>query len=387
MGPSSLSNKINFLPSAPQPVPPEISEKERDYFEEVVTTDLFPEQVERILDVEKIYPLENSVLAIHWHQEHIPLDLALQRIDKTFPNARNRLIIPTQHNMITEVDGYSGVEVDCLSRGFNQKVQLLLHFKSSSVEKAHTLKKMLAHTFKYRSSQLFEFIRTLDDPIEERIEKAARETGASSSLIDFVRAYIAKIRIMLEEDFDRIPKLSIKNKLLRNYFDCLRADYDDVLIDRVQNFLTAVKKTVKADFPLQYFYRTSEIIEEARSVGAGIVIPHPEQFWPVLLADYDVDGIEVWNPQSRRYTDFLISIINKKNRETRYKSRHLLVFMGDDTHLGEKVKERWQQNPEKAAREIGVQPSWEDLDIQKNLIRGNFSKKSVIEEYKSRLSG
>ncbi|MCG8333166.1 MAG: hypothetical protein MJE63_01520 [Proteobacteria bacterium] len=383
---SSLSNKINFLPNAPQPVPEEITEKDRLYFNQVITTDLNAEQIERILQVKESYPLETSVVGIHWHPEHIPIDLITKRISKMFPNKQNELVIPTQHNVITDLNGYSGVEVDCYSQGFNQKVQLLLHFESSKVEDAHTLKKMLAHTFKYRSSQLFEFIKTIDSPVEERLLSAAAETGANSTLVDFVRAYVSKIKKLLEDDFENVPKASIKNKLLRNFFDCLRADHDEVLIDRAQNFLTAVKKTVKESFPLQYFYRTSEIIEEARSIGAGIVIPHPEQFWPVLLADYDVDGIEVWNPQSQRYTDFLVSIINKKNRESQYQKRKLLVFMGDDTHFGEKIKDPSQQNPDKANREVGVQPSWDDLSIQKNLIKGNFSKEQVIEDYKSRLA-
>ncbi len=45
-----------------------------------------------------------------------------------------------------------------------------------------------------------------------------------------------------------------------------------------------------------------------------MVIPHPEQFWPILLADYDVDGYEVWNPQSREYTDFLIRALDNQNK-------------------------------------------------------------------------
>lgn len=384
---SSLSSKINFLPTAPPPVPEEITESDRDYFNQVVTTELTQQQIDQILQADSCYPLEKSVIAIHWHPEHIPMELILKRIDTIFPNRKRQLIIPTQHNIITDLDGYSGVEVDCYSGGFNQKVQLLLHFESANIEKAHTLRKMLAHTFKYRSSQLFAFIDAIVSPHAEKLEGAARETGSNQALIDFVTAYVRKIKKMLEDDYDEISQFSVKNKVLRNFFDCLRREYDDLLIDRAQNFLTAVKKAVKADFPLQYFYRTSEIIEEARSVGAGIVIPHPEQFWPILLADYDVDGIEVWNPQSQRYTNFLISIINQKNQERSRNRRELLVFMGDDTHFGEKIKPLDQQKSEKARREVGVQPSWEDLDIQKSLIRGNFSKEGVITEYRSRLAG
>ena len=177
----------------------------------------------------------------------------------------------------------------------------------------------------------------------------------------------------------------IKNKILRNFLDGLRDRYDDALIDRAQTLLHAVKVQVKAEFPLQYFYRTSEVIEEARALGAGIVIPHPEQFWPILLADYDVDGIEVWNPQSRKYTEFLISVINQKNRCGGFSKRNLLIFMGDDTHMAEKTRAPEVQDQEKAGREIGYQPAWDDFSILKALIRAGASRRNVIQEYEARL--
>jgi len=150
-----------------------------------------------------------------------------------------------------------------------------------------------------------------------------------------------------------IPPASIKNKLLRNYFDELCAELDVSLVLRIQIFLRALKEIVKSHFSLKFFYRTSEIIEEARALGAGIVIPHPEQFWPILLADYDVDGYEIWNPQSREYTEFLISVLERKN-QGRKPGRRLLAFMGDDTHFGEKLKSPEAGSREKAEREIGV---------------------------------
>ncbi len=56
---------------------------------------------------------------------------------------------------------YAGVEVDCCSTGFNQKVQLLLHFQTDRLQDAGMLPTLVAHTFKYRSSQLFEFIHSI----------------------------------------------------------------------------------------------------------------------------------------------------------------------------------------------------------------------------------
>ncbi len=375
------------IPLVPKTIPEEITEEDRQAFFEVVSIDLNDDQRARILNAEKAYPGQKTVLAVHWHPEHVPMPLIRQRIDTMFPGREQELIIPTQHNELMEYDDYSGVEVDCYSSGFNQKVQLLLHFEKSRTADAGVLKGMLEHTFRYRSSQLFDFIRTITRPDEDRISLAARQTGASDAVICFVQVYVRKIEKMLEENLSNISPRSVKNKILRNFFDRLRPAYGDGLIDRSQTFLTEIKRLVKLDFPTQYFFRTSEIIEEARALNAGIVIPHPEQFWPVLLAEYDVDGIEVWNPQSHRYTDFLVSVLNEKNRQVRSGRRPLLVFMGDYTHMGEKTRRPEDQNPEKGSREIGFQPAWDDLNIGKTLIKSGWSRESVIAEYKARLAG
>jgi len=130
----------------------------------------------------------------------------------------------------------------------------------------------------------------------------------------------------------------------------------------------------------------NEIIEEARGLDGGVIVPHPEQFWPVLLADYDVDGYEVWNPQSREFTEFLIQTVIRKNKAGQG-GRRLLVMMGDDTHLSEKILDPEQQDPDKAAREIGHQPPWDDKAVRKILNMGDFDKRKVIDEYQSRLAG
>lgn len=375
------------LSLVPDDLSEDITEEDRIRFFKVVSTDLGAEQVQTIISPPQSYPREKSVLAVHWHPEFIPLELASQRIDALFPNREDELIIPTQHNVLMSYRGYTGAEVDCYSRGFNQKVQLLVHFEDSRVEDAPVFRSILAHTFKYRSSQLFDFIHTITKPKDERIKMAARETGADGGVIRFVQINVRKIERLLEQHGDEIPIDSIKNKLLRNFFDTLRDSYGDGLIDRVQTYLRAVKMIVKAHFPFKYFYPTSDVIAEARSIGGGIVIPHPEQFWPILLADYDVDGYEIWNPESRRYTEFLISVLHEKNKQRRGGRLELLLFMGDDTHLGEKVKDPAHQNKVKASREIGVQPAWDDLMIKKKLIVANMDKNRVIREYRNRLAG
>ncbi|WP_320172360.1 hypothetical protein [Maridesulfovibrio sp.] len=380
---------MNATNNCPQPikVTPEITDDDRTRFHDVISTDLADWQVEQVVTPSKIYPRQEKLLALHWHPEFVPMDLITRRVNAMFPNVTDKMMIPTQHNILMSYGDYTGVEVDCYASGFNQKVQLLLHFENERVREADVLKSMLAHTFKYRSSQLFEYMDAITKPDEEKVGLAARSTGADDELVEMVRVYVTKIQTMLDEEWSDVPKESIKNKLLKNYFDAMRPIYGDNTINRVQAYLKAIKQLVKSNFSLKYFYRATEVIEEARSLGGCVVIPHPEEFWPILLAKYDVDGIEVWNPQSQRYTDFLISVVDQQNTARPSGSRKRLIFMGDDCHMSEKTKRPETQDPVKAAREIGLQPAWDDLNIRKKLIIAGIDRQSVITEYRERLAG
>lgn len=367
-------------------IPREVTSWDEETYAQITSVDLTAEQEGRVSEPTETYPKQKNVLAVHWHPEFVPLPLIHARVDALFPNRESELIIPTQHNELMTWDGYSGVEIDCYSSGFNLKVQLLTHFAAEKVAEATVLKSMLDHTFKYRSSQLFEFIDSVLDPVyDDRVQRAAAKTGATQDLVEFVRIYVSKIKALIDRNEATTPPAMLKNKILRNYFNALRDKYDGTLIDHAQVFLQRVKKIVKEGFSLAYFYRTEEIIEEVRSLGGGIVIPHPEQFWPILLADYDIDGIEVWNPQSQQYTEFLINAVNQQNRSYR-RDKPLLIFMGDDTHFGEKVIEPRHQDPDKARRELGVQPAWDDLMIRKSLIVAKTDRQSLIAAYKERLA-
>ncbi|MBF0508987.1 MAG: hypothetical protein HQK57_08685 [Deltaproteobacteria bacterium] len=368
-------------------LPDEVSEADERNFLGLISTELTPKQREEIVIPPVVFPEQQNVLAVHWHPEHVPLDLIARRIDATFPNKTDELIIPTQHNVLMRYNEWFGVEVDCYSTGFNQKVQLLLHFHHSKEEKAGVLKSMLTYTFKYRSQQLFDYIETIVKPHRDRLEQAARITGTDEKVIDLVINYVKHLVQLLERHRAAVSPEMLKNKLLRDFFDTLRPQYGHGTINRAQAFLRAVKEIVKADFPLQYFFRTSEIIEEARCLGCGILVPHPEQFWPILLAEYDLDGYEVWNPQSRKYTEFLISVVDRSNRRQGPSRRKMLLFMGDDTHLGEKLKDPSAQYPDKACREIGVHPAWDDLSIRKKMISAAMDRRQVIIEYRDRLLG
>lgn len=348
---------------------------------------LTPEQVQRILSPELRFPRQRHVLAVHWHPEQVPMDLASARIAAMFPGRRDELIIPTQHNQLLALGEYAGVEVDCYSRGFNRKVQILLHMRAERLPQAGVLANMLRHTFTYRSSQLFEYLDYLcDQKCEDSRQRAADKAGSDEEVVAFAAIQAEKLKALLDKNATAVAEDAIKNKLVRNYLDALREFYDDHFINKVQVYVKAVKEEVKDNFSLGYFYRTSEVIEEARAVGAGVVIPHPEQFWPILLAEYDIDGIEVWNPQSRQYTEFLINVVNRLNKDGLRHGRKQLVFMGDDCHLSEKLKIPKEQDPEKAVREVGLQPAWDDLAISKSLIVAGVDRKTVMDEYRARLA-
>ena len=372
--------------SFPAQAAEEITQEDQDRFFQVVSTKLEQWQIDQVISPKDVYVRQESLLAVHWHPEFVDMELIRKRVDAMFPNRTEELLIPTQHNVLMSWGDYSGVEVDCFSSGFNRKVQLLLHFANDRIKDAGVLKSMLAHTFKYRSGQLFDFMHTITKPHQERIHEAAKAMGADEDLIEFVRVNVVKIETLLDDNWTDVPRQSVKNKLLRNWFDTMRPELGDTTVDRVQGYLKEVKKIVKRGFDLSFFYRASEIIEEVRGLGGCIVIPHPEQFWPILLRNYDVDGIEVWNPQSQEYTEFLISVVNEQN-ERRVSGRDKLIFMGDDCHMGEKTKPVDQQDAAKAGREIGYQPAWDDLSIRKKLIVNNLSRRVIIEAYRDRLEG
>jgi hypothetical protein len=363
-----------------------IEEWEENIFLRVISPLLSKEQENRIIAPAYISGLQQDVLAVHWHPEHIPMELIGERIKSSFPNAHNSLVIPTQHNAMMEFNGFAGLEIDCFSPEFDRKVQLLIHFTAEKAAGAEKIKVMAEHTFKYRSRQLFDILRALaGEQMDDSIKKAEAATAAEKEIEEFVAGYSRKILKLIEVHAAAINSIFLKNKLIRDFFEELKGVYDCHIIDMAQVFIKSVKELVKASFSTGYFYKTRDIISQARACGAGIVVPHPEQFWPILLADYDVDGYEVWNPQSRQFTEFLIGAVAKMNSNKKLSKRPLLIFMGDDTHMGEKIRKASLMDMDKASREIGMQPAWDDPDIMKALKTAKASRESVINEYRQRL--
>ena len=200
----------------------DILEEEQQRFKSCISTELNSLQRGWVTNPEETYPRQGAVLAVHWHPEYIPMELIRERFDNLYPNRHDELIIPTQHNQITEYGKYAGVEVDCYSSGFHSKVQLLLHFQKEKLEHASVFKNILKHTFTYRSSQLFNFLHALTRPNEQILQWAAEETGATAEVVDFVRYQAQRLERLLDLQYDAVPAASIKNKLIRDYIDLLR---------------------------------------------------------------------------------------------------------------------------------------------------------------------
>ncbi|MCK4340220.1 MAG: hypothetical protein KAY37_00670 [Phycisphaerae bacterium] len=59
--------------------------------------------------------------------------------------------------------------------------------------------------------------------------------------------------------------------------------------------------------------------------------------------------------------------------------------MADETYFGEKLLVPPYQDKRKARRELGFQPAWDEVGIRKSLCLANTDRRSVIEEYKTRL--
>lgn len=193
----------------------EITEWDLMVYKKLASIDLTEEQISQLRNPETVFEREDSIIAIHWHPEMAPVEVVEERIVKMFPNARESLIIPTQHNILMQCGNYSGVEVDCEAKEFNRKIQLLLHFRNESLANANILKSMLEHTFRYRQTQFYEYMETIvNSKYEKRLQKAVRQTGMEEDIVRFVRIYTKKFKKLLDANYSETPIVSIKNNVI-----------------------------------------------------------------------------------------------------------------------------------------------------------------------------
>ena len=364
-----------------------IEEADLRLFDRLTSVDLTEEEKALAARPDRAAPEAEEFLAVHWHPEWAPLELIERRLAVAFPRAEKHLIIPTQHNKIMSLGPWAGVEADVYDRRYGQKVQLLIHFKAERLEKAAALTAMMEHTYNYRAHQLLDIIECLIHPhgLPDKV-KAALKCSVDGESIQMARFYAARLKALIETSgiIGSARDEMLKNRLLPDFLLANTGPERRFQAEQALMFINAVKKSVKAELSPAAFYSPQEVIEEARALGAGVTIPHPPAFWPVLLSDLDVDGWEIWNPSTPRHTLFLLDVLNRAN-EGRGGRPRLLAFMGDDTHMSAKFRRNLSDEKDSLNREIGFQDPWTDRAVAEALSRSGQGLGRTLREYRERL--
>jgi hypothetical protein len=360
----------------------DLDEASQRLFDRLTSVELSAEERRRVAKPDRTAPEAERFLAVHWHPERAPLELVRQRLEAAFPRARDSLIIPTPHNQAAVFEPYAGVEADAYDQGYGLKIHLLFHFSADRLPRAGVFLDMMERTYRYRARQLLEILDLLAGPAVFDVP------GLPSGEIALAARNMARFcAVRLRELVDRSGLIGtprdelLKNRLLPDFMDALAGQ--DPCLSPALGVVRAAKKKVKAAFQPANFYSPREIIEEARALGAGVVIPHPPFFWPVLLDDLDVDGWEIWNSSSPRHAEFLARALARANEARGSRRRRLLAFMGDDTHLSSKY--RPAPGGGKDGREIGFQDPWLEPDLSRLLAETGQSLAGTLTEYRARL--
>ncbi|MDR1083843.1 MAG: hypothetical protein LBP22_03045 [Deltaproteobacteria bacterium] len=377
-------NAAKARTSSPENCGPEITAEDWAVFNRLTSVELTAKEAGVAAQPSRREPEEKRLLAVHWHPEWIPLELINERINKAFPAATDRLVIPTQHNRLMTLGDWTGVEADAFAPEYGLKVQLLIHLPSRKLPRAATLAGMMERTFRYRALQLLDILENIINP-DEAVKGEIKKLGFSSDSVDLATLLALRLRTLIEKanlgDSERAEML--KNRLLPDFMAARGGEFPPAILDRAMALSRLVKGLVKRRLLPSRFHTVREVIEEARGLGAGIVIPHPPLFWPILLDNLDVDGWEVWNPSSPNHAVFLIETLARQ-QDTK---TPLLVFMGDDTHMSSKIRpEQKSEEKNNLDREIGFQSAWQDPYVAAALKKAGQSREKTLDEYRARLS-
>lgn len=366
----------------------DIGEEDWRHFNHLTSVELNRQERELAARPDRLAPEVKEYLAVHWHPEWAPLECIRRRLDLAFPQAENSLAIPTQHNKVLSFGPWAGVEVDAFDRKYGLKVHLLVHFAAERLPRASAFLSMMDHTYNYRAHQLLDILNRLAEPdVPADKIKLGLKGSISREGILMARFYAIRLKALIEESgiIGGSRDEMLKNRLLTDFIMARTAPEHQIFAEQAFIYINAIKKMVKKNLKPAEFYSPEEVIEEARSLKAGVVIPHPPQFWPILLDDLDVDGWEVWNPSTPDHTMFLLEVMNQANACRRAGRRRLLAFMGDDTHMSAKFRRNLCAEKDSANREIGFQPPWNDPAVKDLLNRTGQSLTQTINEYRSRL--
>jgi hypothetical protein len=328
-------------------------------------------------------PEETCLFAPHFHPEWVPVELVEERISNAFPAARERFAVPTQHNVIASLGPWSGVEVDVWSRSCGMKLQLLVHAQAGRLEGSATFSAMIERTFRYRELQLLEILDLCSLPDDGTLSELAKSGFGESELAGAAR-HCARLKAMI--DISGVAKgpgaVMLKNRLATDYIEGKFRGTDPAGLERVLSLVNLLKSRVKSRLDPARFHEAAELVEEARGLGAGVVVPHPPRFWPALLAEIDADGWEVWNPSTPNHAVFITECLARRGSIR----RPLLAFMGDDTHMSSKIRLHMVSDKGGGDREIGFQPAWKDPETDAALKAAGQSRARTMAEYLARLA-
>ncbi|MDR1109855.1 MAG: hypothetical protein LBP92_03935 [Deltaproteobacteria bacterium] len=376
------SDSLDSIAAAP--LGKDIGQADIEAFDRLTSVDLSPEEIRLAENPDQSAPGERRLLALHFHPEWVPLGLIETRLSRAFPGASDRMVVPTQHNRVMAMGPWAGVEVDCQAPEFGQKIQLLIHMRSQAMAKAGRLLEMIDQTFRFRALQLLEILEALTSP-DESMAREINDNGLDREALDLASFFACRLNELIRtRDVIGSPRSEmLKNRLLTDFMLARNQGLDPTLFANSLSVANIVKSMVKHRLDLGHFSTAREVIEEARGLGAGIVIPHPPLFWPALMDDLDVDGWEVWNPSTPRHAQFLIGCLERAQGRSR---RPLLAFMGDDTHMSSKIRPNITEDKNGKGREIGFQPPWRNPLVAEALARTGQSRERTMDEYRARLA-
>ncbi|MDR0621797.1 MAG: hypothetical protein LBJ61_07965 [Deltaproteobacteria bacterium] len=376
--------ELNDVTQAATPLGKDISQADVEAFDRLTSVELSAEEIELAENPDAFAPKEERLFALHFHPEWVPLELIETRLSRSFPVATDRLVIPTQHNRVTALGPWAGVEADCYDENLGQKIQLLIHFKSSNLPRAGVFLDMMDRTYRYRAHQLLEILEALTNP-DQSIRQEINANGLDHQALDLAGFFACRLKELIHGRDVLADGRSemLKNRLLTDFMLARNQGIDPILFGSGLSVANVVKSFVKHRLNYQRFSTTREVIEEARGLDAGIVIPHPPQFWPALLDDLDVDGWEVWNPSTPNHAVFLTESLSRAKGRTK---RPLLAFMGDDTHMSSKIRANVTEDKNGRGREIGFQPPWWEARVAEALAKAGQCRERTMDEYRARMA-
>ena len=380
------ANDIRRLDAAKEPLtikPSVASQADQEIFDRLTSVELSPDEKRLAATPTVRAPGERRLMAIHFHPEWVPMPLIEKRLSISFPDAEDFFVVPTQHNQVMALGEWAGVEADVYAPEYGEKIQLLIHLKSAKLEKAASFKGMMERTFRYRALQLLEILEALNNP-DAAMAAEVKKAGLDSQALSLAAGFSDRLGRLIEDgSVIASPRAAmLKNRLLTDFMQELGGGADQAVLGKALSVVKLVKSLVKKRFDPKRFHTAAEVIEEARGLGAGVVIPHPPLFWPALLDDLDIDGWEVWNSSTPKHTLFLIDCLGR----ARGRKRPLLAFMGDDTHMSSKIRPDSQEDKSYREREIGFQPPWADPKAVEALKAIGQSRERTMDEYRSRIA-